>query len=186
MREKEIMSHIGGAVLAWSFSLNGKGKIIFRRCIEKMKYLNRLMKLPLEYYIVGFLFLVVIFLSIYGTSAISNFGEAKSLNMYPYENFESSFSQPVHSAANSSGCEKPAVDGTKGVLGIFEADGLKASPIDAPPLFDPVSKLKGSAECTGNGKTNGYSNSLGGLCFTEDVNKLFHARGTNTSLKDSA
>ena len=116
------------------------------------------MKLPLEYYIVGFLFLVVIFLSIYGTSSIANFGEARSLNMYPYENFESSFSQPVHSAANVSGSEKPVMDETKGVLGVFEADGLKASPIDAPPLFDPVSKLQGSAECTGNGKTNGYSN----------------------------
>ena len=146
-----------------------------------MKYLNRLTKLPIEYYAVGFLFLVVIFMSVFGGSAITNFGEAKTLNMYPYENFETNYPDPVHSAANVSGTEKPVLEGNKGVLGIFEADGLKASPVDAPPLFDPVSKLKGSPECTGVGKTNGYSNSLGGLCFTDDVNKLFHARGLNTS-----
>ena len=143
-----------------------------------MKYLNKLTKLPVEYYVVIFLFLVLIFMCIYGNSnGLPGFSNAKTLNMYAYENFQSSFSQPVHSAANVNGNEKPVLEETKGVLGVFEADGLKAAPIDAPPIFDPVSKLKGSPDCTGTGVANGYSNSMGALCFTDEVNGYFQSRG---------
>jgi hypothetical protein len=141
-------------------------------------YLNRLTKLPLEYYIVIFLFIIVIFMSIYGNTFnyLGN-NDTKTLHMYPFENFTSGFSHPAQSAASVSGKETNVLEDSKGVLGVFEADGLKAAPVDAPPLFDPVSKLKGSPNCTGI--SNGYSNSLGGLCFTEDVQKLFQTRGTN-------
>jgi hypothetical protein len=139
-------------------------------------YLNRLTKLPIEYYIVIFLFVVVIFMSVYGNvSSYLGHNEAKSLSMYPYENFESGFSQSAHGAANVDGKEASILEETKGVLGVFEADGLKASPIDSPPFFDPISKLKGSPECTGT--SGGYSNSLGGLCLTEDVRKVLSKRG---------
>lgn len=139
-------------------------------------YLNRLTKLPIEYYIVIFLFIVVIFMSMYGNlSSYLGHNEAKSLNMYPYENFESGFSQSANGAANVNGEEAPVLEETKGVLGVFEADGLKASPVDAPPLYDPISKLKGSRKCTG--ASGGYSNSLGGLCLTEDVQKMLSKKG---------
>jgi hypothetical protein len=146
-----------------------------------MKLLKKLSKLPTEYYIVIFLFLVVIFMCTSNRPVgLPYIGAPKSLNMYNYENFEGQqISQPVHSAANVSGKESSILEETKGVLGVFEVEGLKASPVDAPPLFDPVSKLKGSPDCTGKDKTNGYSNSLGGLCFTEEVNALFRARGSS-------
>lgn len=143
-----------------------------------MKYLSRLFKLPIEYYVVFFLFLVVIGMSISGNSGnYKGIGGAPTLNMYDYENFQNQFSQPAHSAANVSGKESPALEDTKGVLGVFEAEGLKAAPVESPSLSDPVSKLKGSPECVG--QSFGYSNSLGGLCFTEDVRHQFLTRGGN-------
>jgi len=141
------------------------------------KYLNRILKLPIEYYIVFFLFVVVIFLSIYGNSAVyTNYQNAKTLNMYNFENFETQFTEPTHGASNVDGQESPILEETKGVLGVFEADGLKASAIDAPPMYDPVSKLKGNPNCTGS--ANGLSNSLGGLCLTDEVKSLFASRGS--------
>lgn len=143
-----------------------------------MKYLSRLSKLPMEYYFVFFLFLIVIGMSIYGNGAgYHAFGEARSLSMYNYENFETNVSQHAHSAANVSGQEGPALQSTKGVLGMFEVEGLKAAPVDAPSLVDPVSRLKGSPECVG--QSNGYSNSMGGLCLTDDVRQQFMTRGGN-------
>lgn len=144
---------------------------------RNMKSMSNILNLPLEYYVVIFLFVVVILMSIYGNDADYNaFESPSSLNLYKYEGFKSDLPSKVHAAANVSGQENPALQGTKGVLGIFEADGLKASPIDAPALYDPMSKMQGSAECVG---TSTYSNSLGGLCLTDDVKKALCSRGGN-------
>lgn len=143
-----------------------------------MKYLSRLFKLPIEYYVVFFLFLVIIGMSVNGNNgSYKGVGGASTLNMYDYENFQNQFAGSVHSAANVCGEEKNALKDTKGVLGIFEAEGLKAAPVESASLSDPVSKLKGSPECVG--QSYGHSNSLGGLCFTEEVKKQFLTRGGN-------
>jgi len=144
-----------------------------------MKGLSRLLKLPIEYYAVFFLFIVVIGMSIYknGLGYRAFCSPNSSLNMYSYENFENAFSEPTHSAASVNGTQGSVLQDTNGVLGVFEADGLKASPINALPLSDPVSMLKGSPSCVGT--SNGYSNSMGGLCLSEDVKTQFQTRGGN-------
>jgi len=101
------------------------------------------------------------------------------LNMYSYENFENAFSESTHSAASVNGTPSSVLQDTNGVLGVFEAEGLKASPIDASQLSDPVGMLQGSPTCVGS--SGGYSNSMGGLCLTPNVIKQFHTRGGNQS-----
>ena len=144
-----------------------------------MKGLSRLFKLPIEYYAVFFLFLLVIGMSIYknGLGYMAFSPSNSTLKMYSYENFENAFSEPTHSAASVSETQGSVLQDTNGVLGVFEADGLKASPLDALPLIDPVSMLKGNASCVGT--SNGYSNSMGGLCLTPEVKAQFQTRGGN-------
>jgi hypothetical protein len=142
-----------------------------------MKSASKMLNLPFEFWVVIFLFIVVILMSIYGNGAdYAPFHISTSLSPYPYEGFKSEFPQKVHNAASSSGQEAPVLQGNKGVLGIFEAEGLKAAPVEAPSLHDPISKLKGSTECVGQSP---YSNSLGGLCITEDAKQAFGSRGGN-------
>lgn len=138
--------------------------------------LSRLFKLPFEYYVVFFLFLVVIFISIYGTG--SAFGK-RLAPVNAYENFESAYMESAHSAAAVNGKQVSVLEDTNGVLGIFEADGLKASPLIPRQIMDPVSQLKGSP--TGVGASNGLSNSLGGLQLSAEVKAQFATRGGNQS-----
>lgn len=141
-----------------------------------MKLLNRLTRLPIEYYIVIFLFLVILWMSITQNKSFSMIGsDPKTLNMYTYENFESGFPLSAHSAATTDGSQEPAEESSQGVLGIFKKDGLNGSSLQQNPIFDPVSKLASNPECVG--KSNGYSNSTGGLCFDETTSKHFHSRG---------
>jgi hypothetical protein len=84
-----------------------------------------------------------------------------SLNPYPYEGFQSELQENKNSS-------------TVGGLGTFEAEGLKAAPLDVPSIHDPVSKLKGSPECKSI-----YTNSSGGLCLTDEVKRAFDTRGGN-------
>jgi len=95
---------------------------------------------------------------------------------YPYEAFNNQF---LSSAASVEKEESVETD-TKGVLGIFEADGLKASAVSTTDQsIDMVSKLKGSPECVGS--SMGYSNSKGGLCWTAELKNQFLSRGGNLS-----
>ena len=53
---------------------------------RNMKSMSNLLNLPLEYYVVIFLFVVVILMSIYGNDADYNAFESRSsLNLYKYE-----------------------------------------------------------------------------------------------------
>lgn len=141
-----------------------------------MKLLNRLAKLPIEYYIVIFLFLVILWMSITQNKSFSVFeSNPKTLQMHAYENFESGFQETTHSAANSDGLELPAEESSEGVLAIFQEEGLTGSPLQEKELFDPVSKLSSNPECVGN--SYGYSNSKGGLCFDEETRNYFKKRG---------
>lgn len=127
-----------------------------------------------EFYVVIFLFVIVIFMAIYGDGGkIMPFGMNTSLSHSPYEGFAGFYPEDVHNAANVSGKEEDVREGSKGVLGLY--DGLKAGPIESVPIHDPMSKLAGSPACTGSE----YSNSLGGLCFTEEAKKAFIDRGGN-------
>jgi len=130
-----------------------------------MKLFSKFGKLPMEYYVVIFLLVVVIFMSMYcnNISYTPYVMMNTSLNPYPYEGFQSEVQEKKDST-------------TAGSLGTFEAEGLKAAPLDVPSIHDPVSKLKGSHECVGSSV---YTNSSGGLCLTDDVKRAFDTRGGN-------
>lgn len=98
--------------------------------------------------------------------------------MYPYEGF-TDFPSKVNNAANANGAEHAVQEATKGARAIFEGSGLQAGIYGDFTPIDEVSKLKGSPECVGN--SMGYSNSLGGLCFTEDLKRKMTSRGGNQS-----
>ena len=141
-----------------------------------MKLLSRLSKISVEYYLVIFLLIVVVMMANSSVGEPVPYQVFSSLNQSPFEGFKSSFPEKVHSAAHVRGNEVDALQGNKGVLGIFEAEGLKAAPMNAPSLYDPVSKLEGSIDCVGQSV---YSNSKGGLCLTDDVKNAFNTRGGN-------
>ena len=125
--------------------------------------LQKNVPIQFEFYVVIFLFLVIICISIFGNKAkISPFNMSTSLSPYPYrEGF-------------SNGKDKMG----RG-LGIFEAEGLKASSVDqTTPIHDPMSALEGKTTCVG---ASSFSNSLGGLCLTADAKRACETRGGNFS-----
>ena len=125
------------------------------------------MKTPkdIEFYIVIFLFLVVIFISVFGNSAkISPYHTMNtSLSPYPYEPFANN---------NEEEDEEEEKEGMEGM-----GSAIKSS----PPIYDPISKLEGKSSCVGS---SSYSNSLGGLCMSSEVKMAISTRGNNSS-KDS-
>ena len=122
--------------------------------------LQKILPIQSEFYVVIFLFLVIICISVFGNKArISPFIMNTSLSPYPYrEGFSNK--------------------GGRG-LGIFEAEGLKASSVDQDtPIHDPMSSLEGNSTCVG---ASSFSNSLGGLCLTADAKRACETRGGNFS-----
>jgi len=121
------------------------------------------MKTPkdIEFYVVIFLFLVVIFISVFGNPAkISPYHTMHtSLSPYPYEPF-----------ANKEEDDDEDDD---------EKEGMKGMEItSSSPIYDPVSNLEGKSSCVGNSP---YSNSLGGLCMSSEVKLAIATRGNNSS-----
>ena len=130
---------------------------------------QKLLNLPIqsEFYVVIFLFLVIIFISVFGNKGkVVPYQMSTSLSHHPYRE---GFSNDV---------EKKETKGNKSGLGIFEAEGLHAGTIDSVPVNDPVSKLEGSHTCVGKSP---WSNSLGGLCVTPEAQHTFMTRGGNFS-----
>lgn len=142
--------------------------------------LSKVCKLPVAFYVVLFLFICVIFMSSYAGIKYSPYKKESLFSReYPYEGFSNHFPEVSHNAASVETEESVETD-TKGVLGIFEADGLKASAVSTGnQSIDMVSKLKGSPECVGS--SMGYSNSKGGLCWTPELMSQFSSRGGNLS-----
>ena len=136
--------------------------------------LQKLLNLPVqkEFYGVIGLFLVVIFISVFGNKAqITPFSSLESsLSPYPYrEGFANEY------VAENKQNER---NGNKRDLGIFEVEGLNAGPLNSVPIHDPMSKLEGTSSCVGSSP---FSNSLGGLCISADAKRAFETRGGNFS-----
>lgn len=142
-----------------------------------MKLLSRLSKISVEYYLVIFLLIVVVMMANSSVGEPAPYQVFSSLTQTPFEGFKSSFPEKVHSAAHVRGNEVDALQGNKGVLGIFEAEGLKAAPTNAPGLHDPLSKLTASPDCLGQSV---YTTSKGGICITDEMRKTFNTRGGNS------
>lgn len=134
--------------------------------------LQKILHLPVqnEFYMVIGLFLVVIFISVFGNkSRITPFSSLdSSLSPYPYRE---GFTNEIIKNNDING-------GNKRDLGIFEVEGLNAGPLNSVPIHDPMSKLDGNSSCVG---TSPFSNSLGGLCISSDAKRAFETRGGNFS-----
>ena len=111
----------------------------------------------IEFYVVIFLFLVVIFISVFGNDAkISSYQTMNtSLSPYPYEGFK----------AEEDGEEEEGMQGM-------------GSDLNTPPIYDPISKLEGKSSCAGSSP---YSNSLGGLCISSEAKLAITTRGNNST-----
>ena len=137
------------------------------------------MKITFEGGLVILLFVVVIFYANFGGSSYSPYVKNDLFSkMYPYEAF-TDYPLRVNNAANVGGDEKNVEASTKGVRNIFEDSHLQGGIYGDFKVIDEVSQLKGSHECVG--KSMGYSNSKGGLCFTEELKKKMTSRGGNQS-----
>jgi hypothetical protein len=136
-------------------------------------------KMPTGFYFIVLLFVVVLLMSA-GKQGFQPYEKSNMWSSFRREGFQSGFPLHAHSAASVSGSEKPALESSKGVLGVFEEDGLKASSLEVKPINDPMSKLRGGQDCVG--KSN-YSNSLGGLCITDNIKDQLVTRGGNQSSK---
>lgn len=125
-------------------------------------------KIPVdvEFYVVIFLFLVVIFISVFGNTArVSPYQINSSLSPYPYEAFQAEDEDEEE--------DKHKKEGMQGMVG---------SNLNAAPFYDPISKLEGKTSCVGNSP---YSNSLGGLCISNEAKNAIVTRGNNSSTNDS-
>jgi hypothetical protein len=121
-------------------------------------------KIPVdvEFYVVIFLFLVVIFISVFGNNAkVSPYQIGSSLSPYPYEGF----------ADEDEDDEEKKKEGMQGI----------GSALNSSPIYDPISKLEGKTSCVGHSP---YSNSLGGLCLSNDAIVAIATRGNNSSSKE--
>jgi hypothetical protein len=133
------------------------------------------MKISIEFIVVVVLFFLILFICSHGGN--SNFKPYDSSDShfhgYPYVEGLTSAIQPA--AVNPS---TPSEAGlyTKPLLGF---QGLYASPYVQEKMIDPISQLPSSTECLGS--SNGLSNSMGGICLTPEIRKLFHTRGDNQS-----
>ena len=134
-------------------------------------------KMPTGFYFIVLLFVTVLLMSA-GKQGFQPYEKGNIWSSFRREGFQSGYPSYAHGAASVSGSEKPAVESSKGVLGVFEEDGLKASALEVKAINDPMSKLRGGQDCVG--KSN-YSNSLGGLCITDDIKEQLVTRGGNQS-----
>ena len=60
---------------------------------------------------------------------------------------------------------------------IFGFDGLYCSPKEESVKIDTIGTSEGNAKCVG--KSSGLSNSMGGLCLSDNQKKLLATRGGN-------
>jgi len=148
-------------------------------------------KFSVEFLVVVFLFIAIMFVSTYGSTKITPYEHQNSkLPMFPYEGFATydewtnSIIKPVN--------EKPSVPVTDPVSSyiknvkpkeenekIDRLQKLHWGKYGNEKLIDAVSELPSNASCINI--SSGLSNSLGYLCPTENIQTLFKSRGGNAS-----
>ena len=129
------------------------------------------MNCSIECFMVVLLFLIFISYATYGGVQYVPYEPANSF--YRYENFVDFPDRLTNAAENQ---EVSVGQSTMGVRNVFQ-NGLSAGVYGNDHSIDVVSKLQGSHDCIGN--SFGYTNSKGGLCFTEEVSKQLTSRGGN-------
>jgi len=122
-----------------------------------------------EFIFVGIIFILIMFVSTYGTSiqyVPYSFSSSK-LSLYPYEGFTNLNPLPIDTQKqNDTSYDIP------------RSEILSGSSLSKPSsVQDPISNLPGSASCIGN--SAGLSNSLGGICLDPSTIQQIKTRGNN-------
>ena len=148
-------------------------------------------KISVEFLIVVFLFIAIMFVSTYGSIKITPFEHQNTkLPMFPYEGF-ATYDEWTNSIIKSVD-EKPSVSITGPVSSyinnvepkeenekIDRIQKLNWGKYGTDQPIDAISKLPSNPSCINI--SSGLSNSLGSLCPTENIQKLFKSRGGNAS-----
>jgi hypothetical protein len=113
----------------------------------------------IEIYVVIFLFLVVIFISVFGNEAKISSYQTMDTSLSPY---------PYQEGFRDDDDDEEEREGMQGM----------GSDLNTTPIYDPISKLEGKSSCAGNSP---YSNSLGGLCISSEAKLAITTRGNNST-----
>ena len=127
-----------------------------------------------EFIFVGIIFILIIFVSTYGSS----------IEFVPYSFSSSSSQLPMYAYEGIVGdkdLNPLPIDPQKQVDTSYDtprSEILSGSSLSKPsPILDPISNLQGSAGCVGN--SAGLTNSKGGICLDPATIQQIKTRGTN-------
>jgi len=96
---------------------------------------------------------------------------------FPYEGF-SNYSNVDGSSNADAGVNKFLLGNTvSDCTKIYGFNGLFCKPYTADNSIDKFSQVSGNTSCLG--KSSGLSNSMGGLCLDDNLNKMLQTRGGN-------
>ena len=127
-----------------------------------------------EFIFVGIIFILIMFVSTYGSSknVVPYSFSSSTLPLYPYEGF-----------SGDQDLTPSSVDPQKQTdtsYDIPRSEILSGSSLShSGSILDPISKLPGSASCIGN--STGLTNSLGGICLDPATIQQIKTRGNNFS-----
>jgi hypothetical protein len=127
-----------------------------------------------EFIFLGIVFVLIMFVSIYGSSIqyVPYVFSSSKLHQYPYEGF--SGDNPLNPLPiNPQNQTNTAYDIPRSEL----LSGSSLSNTNA--ILDPISNLPGKPSCIGNAA--GLSNSLGGICLDAPTIQQIKTRGNNFS-----
>jgi len=124
-----------------------------------------------EFIFVGIIFILIMFVSTYGSSknVVPYSFSSSKLPLYPYEGFDNLNPLPVDPQKQ-----------TDTSYDIPRSELLSGSSLSQPsPISDPISKLPSNANCIGS--SSGLTNSLGGICLDPATIQQIKTRGNNFS-----
>lgn len=124
-----------------------------------------------EFIFVGIIFILIMFVSTYGSSKnyVPYSFSPSTLPMYAYEGFDNLNPLPVDPQKQ-----------TDTTYDIPRTELLSGSSLSNPAtIMNPISNLSGSADCIGN--SSGLTNSLGGVCLDSATIQQIKTRGNNFS-----
>ena len=122
-----------------------------------------------EFIFVGIIFILILFVSTYGSSIefVPYSFTSSKLPQYPYEGFSNLNPSPIDPQQQ-----------TNTDYDIPRSEILSGSSLSNPsPVQDPISNLQGSPTCIGN--SAGLTNSMGGLCLDSATIQQIKTRGNN-------
>lgn len=130
-----------------------------------------------EFIFVVVVFLLILFVSSYGSS----------INVTPYHHTSSNLPQfPYEGFVGKADITPEAIDPkieSNPVLDAPRSELLQGYPLKEPEYpYDPISNLTSNHDCIG--KASNLSNSMGGICFDNKTLELINNRGGNQTINN--